>query len=75
MIRPNFASLVLLPTIITEPGKYLTRRDEEVTISKVSTRHDYGCTGKYSCGTLDDWHKSGRLFTGTESINDIVSKV
>lgn len=67
-----FAPLVLLPVVITGPGQYFTRLGEPVTIKRVSTSHDRGCMGTYPCGTCDGWHKSGRLYAGIESGNDIV---
>ncbi len=71
-----FAAFVNLPVVISEPGEYLTRGGERVTIEQASTRHSFGCVGGYAdCGTQDRWHKSGRLYAGTESRNDIVSRV
>lgn len=70
-----FASFVNLPVVVDEPGDYVTRCGETVTVSKASSRHDFGCVGTYAnCGTEDRWHKSGRLQAGRESNNDIVSK-
>lgn len=67
--------LIFLPVVIDGPGDYLTRGGERVAISHASTRHDFQCTGSYStCGTNDGWHKSGRLFAGPESRNDIVAR-
>jgi hypothetical protein len=75
MSSAYFASLVLLEVIIDAPGEYLTRSGEQVTIEKASSRHDFGCIGRYAgCGTQDRWHKSGRLFAGQLSGNDIVSR-
>lgn len=64
---------VFFPEIIKEPGTYLTRCGERVTIEKVSTRHDYGCRGQYSTGETEGWHKSGRIFPARETKNDIVA--
>jgi hypothetical protein len=70
-----FAPLVILPDLITEPGDYLTRAGDIVTIAAVSRRHDYGCAGQYVTGVPDRWHKSGRLYAHTVSQNDIVAAV
>lgn len=68
-----FAPLVILPVVITAPGEYVTRDGERVTISKASSLHDFGCTGTYApSGETDHWHRSGRMFAGRESRNDIV---
>lgn len=75
MTSAYFAPLVTLPVIIDEPGQYRTRRGEVVKINKVSKRHDLGCQGLYPEGTLEHWHKSGRIFAGRDSWNDIVEKV
>lgn len=69
-----FASLVPLPTVITEPGQYVTRANEVVTVSTVSTKHDFGCHGHYSQGISEHWHKSGRILFGMETCNDIVKR-
>jgi len=74
MTSAYFAPLVSLPTIITEPGAYLTRGGERVKVKTVSTKHDFGCIGSYSDGVSEGWHKSGRLFAGVYSDNDIVKK-
>ena len=68
-----FASLVNLPTVILEPGTYVTRRGDFVSVSAVSSRHDFGCTGQYHDGANEAWHRSGRIFASRESANDIVS--
>lgn len=70
-----FAAFVNLPVVIDEPGEYITRCGETVTIRKASSRHDFGCNGTYdNCGTDESWHKSGRLQATRESNNDIVAK-
>ena len=66
--------IFLMPPIITAPGQYRTRRGELVTITEVAKGHMFACRGTYPCGTVDHWHKSGRLYAGRESINDIISK-
>lgn len=70
-----FVPLITLPVTIDEPGEYLTRGGDRVTIDRASTRHDYGCVGSYvKCGTADKWHKSGRILATSETPNDLVSK-
>lgn len=74
MTTAYFAPLVTLPVIITEPGGYFTRNGEKVSVTSVSTQHDFGCGGHYGNGTHERWHKSGRIFAGSLSANDIVRK-
>lgn len=76
MTKAYFLPLVNLPVIIDEPGKYVTRCGDVVTVTKVSSRHDINCHGYYGerYKTKERWHKSGRLYATTESFNDIVSK-
>jgi len=75
MTSAYFASFILLEVIIDAPGEYVTRCGDRVTIEKESTRHDFGCIGRYDdCGTQERWHKSGRLLAGQLSPNDIVSR-
>jgi hypothetical protein len=77
MTRSNttyFVPLITLPTIIDQPGEYLTRCGETVTVSVVSSKHDLGCLGEYSPDIREGWHKSGRLYASTQSKNDIVAK-
>lgn len=73
MASAYFAPLVLLPTIITAPGKYLTRSGAVVTVESASQKHDFRCVGTYPCGTREGWHKSGRIFAGCLTVNDIVA--
>ena len=69
-------SLVALPVIIDENGEYKTRKGEIVLIVRTSKKNDFGCDGWYDeSNILDSWHKSGRLYFGQLSDNDIVSKV
>jgi hypothetical protein len=68
-------SLVVQPVVIDGPGHYLTRAGEVVTIEKASAHHDFACVGVYPNQVQDSWHKSGRLYFGTESKNDIVRRV
>ena len=72
MSQAYFAPLVALPTIIREPGTYRTRCGDEVTIEIVSTGHNFHCRGVYPNGQWENWHKSGRLYAGVESANDVV---
>lgn len=74
MSSAYFASLVLLPVVVSEPGTYRTRGGDLVTITAVSTRHNFGCFGTYSNGVRDGWHRSGRLYATSECQNDIVGK-
>lgn len=67
-----FAPLVTKPTVIVEPGQYVTRGGELVEVHTVSAKHDFGCKGVYSDGINELWHRSGRLYSGMESRNDIV---
>ena len=72
MASAFFCAFITLPTVIEKPGQYVTRGGEVVTIDAVSSRHDFNCKGRYSDGIRDGWHKSGRLYFGTLSQNDIV---
>ncbi len=78
MSKAPFASLVTLPDIITEPGEYITRGGEVVTVNIVSNHHDFGCKGVYTsgmfAGTPEGWHKSGRLYLRAQSANDIIKR-
>jgi hypothetical protein len=67
-----FAAFLTLPSVITGPGRYVTRGGEVVSVGVASTRHDFGCSGAYSTGQAEGWHKSGRLYFGRETANDIV---
>lgn len=71
-----FAPLVTLPVIITEPGDYITRDGDTVTVTHVSTAHSFHCVGRYGAGRgpTECWHKSGRLYAHNETQNDIVRK-
>jgi hypothetical protein len=74
MSSAHFYPLIFVPVVITAPGKYLTRCGETVTVEVVSTKHDFGCTGFYDKeGIKERWHKSGRIFAGQETQNDIIS--
>lgn len=69
-----FASLVPLPVVIDGPGLYVTRAGEQVAVHLVGARHRFDCIGHYASGQLDRWHKSGRLYFGQRSPNDIIRK-
>lgn len=75
MSSAYYASLVCLPDIIDEPGEYETRCGESVQITETSRRHDHNCVGTYSNMVLEHWHKSGRIYAGKETANDVVAKV
>lgn len=72
MSSAYFAPLVTLPTVITEPGEYVTRCGELITIHKASSRHCFGCHGVYQNGIVESWHHSGRILADRETANDIV---
>lgn len=74
MSAAYFCPLVPLPVVIDEPGPYLTRRGETVTIERHGNGHSFDCSGRYPDGTSERWHKSGRLYSGFECRNDIVAK-
>lgn len=67
-----FVSITGLPTLITAPGQYITRCGEIVTVERITPGHDFGCDGSYPGGPLESWHRTGRLYYGCESRNDIV---
>jgi hypothetical protein len=68
--------LLFLPVVIDEAGLYLTRGGDKVKVDQVTTKHSFGCIGVYEGSeTKDGWHKSGRIFSGTETANDIVEKL
>lgn len=67
---PYCAYFLSFPVIITEPGQYVTRSGELVEVRDVSNVHwKYG---KYPTGQNECWHRSGRIFSGQETPNDIV---
>jgi hypothetical protein len=76
MSSTYWAEFVTRPVIITEPGCYRTRGGDAVEITEVSReyRHQYGCVGTYPNGVRDRWHKSGRLYRYSLSLNDIVER-
>jgi len=75
MTSPYFVPLISLPDIITESADYLTRAGEVVVIGEISKRHEFACVGHYRDQNKSDfWHKSGRLYAGVESQNDIVGR-
>lgn len=63
-------SLCLLnPTVVTGPGRYVTRGGEVVTVSSVNT---FQAFGSYENGIKERWTVSGRVLPVYESPNDIV---
>jgi len=77
MTHAYFAPLVLPPVVITEPGQYLTRSGERVTVESTSQKHDFGNRGYYGSADnriAESWHRSGRVSASRESNNDIVSR-
>ena len=74
MASAYYAPLVLLPIIIVDPGLYVTRSDAVVSIPKVSKRNDHGCIGLYQDGIREHWHRSGRIYAGIETANDVVRR-
>lgn len=66
------APLVSLPVVITHAGKYITRSGEVVEVHVTSSNQDLGCMGAYATGQAEGWHRSGRLYSSKQSMNDIV---
>ena len=63
----------LLPTIITGPGRYITRCGEVVTIDfVVPMKCFYSAHGNYANGVKERWDRTGRLLPSTLSDNDVV---
>lgn len=63
------------PTIITEPGKYLTRAGQTVFIDRIMPYGPYAALGRYLPNNISEtWDISGRTEPYNESPNDIVSK-
>lgn len=75
MNKAYFAPLVTAPIVITGPGAYTTRAGEAVTVNASSMEHAFACIGTYDSGAVESWHRSGRLYVGHESPNDIVAAV
>lgn len=74
--KAYYAPLVLLPVVIDRAGRYKTRAGEEVEVFEVSARNDHGCIGAYlKTGIPEHWHRSGRVFAGQLTDNDIVRRV
>ena len=63
------------PRVINAPGKYLTRGGEIVTVDTVEPGMHTFYRGSYSCGIKESWHNTGRIFSRTDSQNDIVAMV
>lgn len=73
----RLASHVALPTIITEPGEYVTRCDEVVTVTDIEKLYGHVPQRGYGhyhndAQTLESWDISGRLLPHSLSDNDIV---
>lgn len=67
--------LLFLPTVIDAPGEYRTRGGGRVTIKTASPAPmSADCTGAHENGVLDHWHRSGRIYAGMLSLNDIVAR-
>ena len=69
--------LVTLPAVITEPGAYITRIGERVTVVCATQRNSFDCNGFYGADSeaiSESWHRSGRLYSNVESSNDIVRR-
>lgn len=57
---------------IGEPGRYVTRKGEHVTIDLVDRRR--WAHGRYDNGIVEHWFDTGRVHAFTECENDIVAK-
>ena len=68
-----YAALVVLPVVIFQPGEYITRCGEKVTVVTMGGASSK-CKGSYPCAIPEAWHRSGRIYSGMLSDNDIVSK-
>jgi hypothetical protein len=67
---PYAAYFLSFPAVITGTGKYVTRSGETVTVERVDDHH--WKRGHYADGTPERWHRSGRIFSGQETANDII---
>lgn len=67
---PYCAHFLGFPVVITAPGQYVTRSGEVVEVDDVRDHH--WKLGRYPSGVHERWHRSGRIFSGTETANDIV---
>lgn len=87
--RIYFIPLARLPVIVDKPGNYKTRSGETIIISEVlppttdiatplknwvGYGYEFGCAGNYSNGIAERWHRSGRIFAGRETANDILGR-
>ena len=61
-----------LPTVIDSQGEYITRSGEVVEVTDVSGHH--WKHGRHQNGISETWHRSGRIFSGRETENDIIRK-
>jgi hypothetical protein len=60
---------LLNPTIVSQPGRYVTRGGETVTVERIDRSRAFG---QYPNGTREWWTLSGRTLPFTESPNDLV---
>lgn len=67
---PYAAFFLSFPEVITTPGQYVTRSGETVTIENADNAH--WKRGHYADGTPERWNRSGRIFSGQETQNDII---
>lgn len=67
---PYEAFFLSKPVVITTPGQYVTRSGEVVEVDDASDYH--WKRGRYQDGTPESWHRSGRIFSGRETPNDII---
>lgn len=71
--RAYFTGLAVLPVIVTAPGLYVTREGLVVQVDVAGGKAAaFDCTGAYPNGVREHWHRSGRLYFGQPSCNDIV---
>jgi hypothetical protein len=60
-----------LPRLITEPGQYLSRCGEIITITDVTDKYAFGT---YPNGVKEHWDLTGRIWFNKECDNDIIEK-
>lgn len=68
----RFVQHIILPTIVTRPGRYVTRCGEVVTVERITTGLHASAYGYYSNGIEERWDACGRLLPHSLSKNDIV---
>jgi hypothetical protein len=59
-------------TVVTGPGRYVTRSGETVTVERLGGYGGLWAYGRYDNGVRESWFVSGRIFTVMLSPNDIV---